>query len=150
MLKSLAAICLVSLGLAPITGHARAVRSRIAAPGATRDLDRGLQGQRAREDATTIVTVLRPARVFDGETTHEGWAVRVKDDRVDWVGPAASMSAGGAGVKVVDPPGTTLMPGLVEGHSHVLLHPYNETSWNDQVAPESPALPKSRGCNHRR
>jgi imidazolonepropionase-like amidohydrolase len=150
MLRSLAAICLVGLGLAPSTGHAHALRWRIAAPGATRDLDHGLQGQRGREDATTIVTVLRPARVFDGETTHEGWAVRVKDDRIDAVGPAASMITAGAGVKVVDLPGTTLMPGLVEGHSHVLLHPYNETSWNDQVAHESLALRTARAVNHLR
>src|ERR1700684_1559708 len=31
----------------------------------------------------------------------------------------------------------TLMPGLIEGHSHLFLHPYNETSWNDQVLKES-------------
>jgi imidazolonepropionase-like amidohydrolase len=40
----------------------------------------------------------------------------------------------------VDLPGTTLMPGLIEAHSHVLLHPYNETPWNDQVAHETMAL----------
>jgi imidazolonepropionase-like amidohydrolase len=33
-------------------------------------------------------------------------------------------------------PGTTLLPGLIEGHGHILLHPYNETSWNDQVLKE--------------
>ena len=33
-------------------------------------------------------------------------------------------------------PGLTLMPGLIEGHSHLLLHPYNETTWNDQVLRE--------------
>jgi imidazolonepropionase-like amidohydrolase len=107
-------------------------------------------GQPAREDTHALVTVLRPARVFDGETTHEGWAVRVKGDRIDAVGPTQSMTVSGAGVKVVDLPGTTLMPGLVEGHSHVLLHPYNETSWNDQVAHESLALRTARAVNHLR
>ena len=33
-------------------------------------------------------------------------------------------------------PGLTLLPGLIEGHSHLLLHPYNETTWNDQVLRE--------------
>jgi imidazolonepropionase-like amidohydrolase len=66
------------------------------------------------------------------------------------VGPASSIMASGAGVKVVDLPGTTLMPGLVEGHSHVLLHPYNESSWNDQVLHESLALRTARAVNHLR
>src|ERR1019366_1115033 len=48
----------------------------------------------------------------------------------------------------IDLPGTTLLPGLVEGHSHVLLHPYNETSWNDQVAHEALALRTARAVNH--
>ncbi len=42
----------------------------------------------------------------------------------------------------------TLMPGLVEGHSHVLLHPYNETPWNDQVMHEGLALRVARAVNH--
>ena len=75
----------------------------------------------AQERASVIV--LQPARVFDGETLHEGWVVRVKSDRIDAAGPAASIDATGA--KVVTLAGATLMPGLVEGHSHILLHPYN-------------------------
>ena len=94
------------------------------------------------------VTVLRPARVFDGEAMHEGWGVRVRGDRIDAVGPAESVAA--AGAKVVDLPGTTLTPGLVEGHSHVLLHAYNETTWNDQVAHEALALRTARAVNHLR
>ncbi len=91
-------------------------------------------------------TVLRPDRVFDGETMHEGWAVRVKGDRIESAGPAVSIDTVGA--KVVELPGTTLMPGLVEGHSHVLLHPYNETPWNDQVMHEGLALRVARAVNH--
>jgi imidazolonepropionase-like amidohydrolase len=44
--------------------------------------------------------------------------------------------------------GKTLMPGLIEGHSHILLHPYNETSWNDQVLKESPVERSIRATNH--
>jgi imidazolonepropionase-like amidohydrolase len=93
-------------------------------------------------------TVLRPARVFDGTAMHEGWAVRVKGARIEAAGPAATLDT--AGATVMDLPGTTLMPGLVEGHSHVLLHPYNETLWNDQVAHEGLALRAARAVNHLR
>jgi imidazolonepropionase-like amidohydrolase len=92
--------------------------------------------------------VLRPARVFDGDTIHEGWAVRVQGERIEAVGPAAGVA--GAGATVVPLPGLTLLPGLVEGHSHVLLHPYNETSWNDQVLHESLGVRTARAVNHLR
>jgi imidazolonepropionase-like amidohydrolase len=104
--------------------------------------------QRARENAAAEVVVLKPARVWDGETMHEAWAVRVKGDRIDAVGATAAVAA--AGAKEVDLAGTTLTPGLVEGHSHVLLHPYNETTWNDQVAHEALALRTARAVNHLR
>lgn len=93
-------------------------------------------------------TVLRPARVFDGESVREGWAVRVKGNRIEAAGPAAAIDA--AGAKVVDLPGATLLPGLVEGHSHILLHPYDETPWNDQVLREGIALRAARAVNHLR
>ena len=94
------------------------------------------------------ITVLRPARVFDGEIMHDGWAVRVQGERIQAVGPAASVSAPGA--IVVELAGTTLLPGLVEGHSHVLLHPYDETSWDDQVLHESLGVRTARAVNHLR
>jgi imidazolonepropionase-like amidohydrolase len=94
------------------------------------------------------VTVLRPARVFDGEAMHEGWAVRVNGNRIEAAGPAKDVAI--AGVRVVDLPGTTLLPGLVEAHSHVLLHAYNETPWNDQVLREGLALRAARAVNHLR
>ena len=92
--------------------------------------------------STETVTILHPARVFDGDTVHEGWAVRVRGTHIDAVGPRASMSAPGAVVREL--PGLTLLPGLVEGHSHILLHPYNETSWTDQVLKESLGLRVAR------
>ncbi len=104
--------------------------------------------ERARSDGDAAVIVLKPARVWDGGTMHEGWAVRVKGDRIDAVGAAASIGAPGA--TTIDLPGTTLTPGLIEGHSHVLLHPYNETSWDDQVAHEALALRTARAVNHLR
>jgi imidazolonepropionase-like amidohydrolase len=91
--------------------------------------------------------VLQPDRVFDGETMHAGWVVVVRGDRIIAAGPPASTSAPG-GARTIAMPGTTVMPGLIEGHSHLLLHPYNETSWNDQVLREPLALRVARGVNH--
>jgi imidazolonepropionase-like amidohydrolase len=94
------------------------------------------------------ITVLRPSRVFDGNVMHEGWAVRVRGERIDVTGPSASVST--AGARVIDLPGATLTPGLVEGHSHLLLHAYTETSWADQVSREGLALRVARATNHLR
>src|SRR6266849_568108 len=107
----------------------------------------GLIPAAALAQATGAV-VLKPSRVFDGELTHENWAVRVKGDRIEAAGPTATIDSTSA--KVLDLPGATLMPGLVEGHSHILLHPYNETVWDDQVAREGLALRVARAVNHLR
>jgi imidazolonepropionase-like amidohydrolase len=100
---------------------------------------------------TATVYLLKPARVWDGISNQcrEGWVVMVRGERIESAGPAGEVKAP-ADAKVVDLPGTTLMPGLIEAHSHILLHPYNETSWNDQVAHESLALRVSRATNHLR
>jgi imidazolonepropionase-like amidohydrolase len=106
------------------------------------------QGLTAQPAAPLAVTVLRPARVFDGVEMHEGWGVRIRGDRIDAVGPEASMAA--AGARTIDLPGATVMPGLIEGHSHILLHAYNETPWDDQVLREGLALRAARAVNHLR
>ena len=95
--------------------------------------------------------LVRPARVWDGVAAapHEGWVVLVRGNRIEAAGPAASVRAP-ADARVVDLPGTTLLPGLIEGHSHLLLHPYNETSWDDQVLRESEALRVARATAHAR
>ena len=93
--------------------------------------------------------VLRPDRVFDGERTHSGWIVVVRGDRIEAAGPAASTTAP-VGARTIALSGATLMPGMIEGHSHLLLHPYNETSWNDQVLREPLALRVARAVNHAR
>ena len=92
--------------------------------------------------------MLRPDRVFDGESVRTGWAVRVRGQRIEAAGPAASID--GAGAVTVDLAGMTLLPGLIEGHSHVLLHAYDETSWNDQVLKEPLGLRTARAVNHLR
>ncbi len=83
--------------------------------------------------------LLKPARVFDGidPKPHEGWVVWVQGDRIE---AAGAQVAAPAGTAVIELPGQTLMPGLIEGHSHLFLHPYNETAWDDQVLHEPLAL----------
>jgi imidazolonepropionase-like amidohydrolase len=61
----------------------------------------------------------------------------VQGDRIIGVGPLTDLSADGA--RIVDLPGRTLLPGLMDIHSHLFLHPYNETAWDDQVLKEAPA-----------
>lgn len=95
----------------------------------------------------TDVIVLRPDRVFDGQTMHTGWVVVVRGERIDAAGPAASIAAP-PGATVVTLAGQTVLPGLIEGHSHLLLHPYDETPWNDQVAREPLAYRVARAVNH--
>jgi imidazolonepropionase-like amidohydrolase len=87
--------------------------------------------------------LLRPARVFDGvnPAAHEGWQVLVDGDRIAAAGPNI---AAPAGAKVIDLPGTSLLPGMIEGHSHLFLHPYTETLWDDQVLLEPLALRTAR------
>jgi len=91
--------------------------------------------------------VLRPDRVFDGEEMHPGWAVLVRGERIVSAGPAVSAPAGAVEVRLA---GTTLLPGIIEGHSHLLLHPYDETPWNDQVLFESLGERVARGTVHAR
>ena len=104
----------------------------------------------AQQPATAgQVIVLQPDRVFDGESSHAGWVVVVRGARIEAAGPAASTRVP-AGARTIALKGTTLMPGMIEGHSHLLLHPYNETAWNDQVLREPLALRVARGVNHAR
>jgi imidazolonepropionase-like amidohydrolase len=80
--------------------------------------------------------VLRPARVWtEGEPVHTGWVVLVEGNRISGVGSEQSIKVP-AGAEVIDLPDATLLPGLIDAHSHLFLHPYNETSWNDQVLKE--------------
>lgn len=102
------------------------------------------QAQSAARDTTTV-TLLVPDRVFDAPAgaMRDGWVVLVRGERIAAVGPRSSVAVP-AGVKELALPGTSLLPGLIEAHSHLLLHPYNETSWNDQVLKEPLALRVAR------
>lgn len=91
--------------------------------------------------------LLVPDQVFNGETLHSNWVVLVTENRITFAGPAADLKNSGS-YKKKELKGMTLMPGIIEGHSHLLLHPYNETEWNDQVLKESPVERAIRGVVH--
>ncbi len=97
------------------------------------------------------IYLLRPAHIFDGESAqlHDGWAILVRGERIEAVGSASDIHPP-AEAKSIDLPGMTLMPGLIDAHSHILLHPYSETVWNDQVAREALSLRVARATNHLR
>ena len=123
---------LATLAAAPAP-RAAAAQARAASPGPQRPV------------------LLRPARVWDGvaDRPQDGWVVLVADGRIAAVGPEARVGRP-ADAEVVELPGTTLMPGLIDMHSHVLLHPYDETSWDDQVLRESEAERVARATVHAR
>lgn len=97
--------------------------------------------------AVAETLILHPAQVFDGvdPAPHAGWSVLVEGDKIAAVGPNI---AAPPGARVLELPGATLMPGMIEGHSHLLLHPYNETLWDDQVLHEPLALRTARAVVH--
>ncbi|MBA4191427.1 MAG: amidohydrolase [Planctomycetaceae bacterium] len=96
-----------------------------------------------------LPVLLKPDRVFDGVTAtpHAGWVVLVKGEKIAAAGPADKVEVP-KGAKVVELPGTTLLPGLIDAHSHLLLHPYDETKWDDQVLKEPLAERICRATNH--
>ena len=100
----------------------------------------------AQQSASTSI-LLRPAAVFDGQELHTDWAVVATAGKITAAGPASEISAPGNS-RTMDLPDQTLLPGMIEGHSHMFLHPYNETSWNDQVTNESLALRTVRATVH--
>jgi len=100
---------------------------------------------RAQGDSSML---LHPDRVFDGTQMHDGWAVLIQGSIIVKTGKWPFTVP--TNTVIVDMQGTTLLPGLIEGHSHFFLHPYNETSWDEQVLAESRAERTARAVNHAR
>jgi imidazolonepropionase-like amidohydrolase len=84
-------------------------------------------------------------RVFDGENMHTGWAVIVEGNKIVAAGPNLQVPAGAAKINYPD---ATITPGLIEGHSHLLLYPYNITDWDTQVLKETDAYRTARATVH--
>lgn len=107
----------------------------------------GLAAQGASD--TTRVTLLLPDAVWDGtsEAPARGWVVLIRGDRIEAAGPRGSIAVP-SNAERVDLAGTTLIPGLIEGHSHLFLHPYDETLWDDQVLGERPGYRMAAAVAH--
>ena len=99
--------------------------------------------------AQPVGYLLQPDFVFDGKEMHRGWWVYVKGSYILGVGPPDEIPIPPE-VEIVYLENMTLLPGLIEGHSHLFLHPYNETPWNDQVLKESPAYRTALATAHAR
>ena len=102
-----------------------------------------------RTDEQPAVWAIKPARVFDGAGVHENWVVVVRGTKIDSAGPSAKVAVP-KDARSVDLPNQTLLPGLIDAHTHLLLHPYNEASWEDQVLKEPLGLRVCRAANHAR
>jgi imidazolonepropionase-like amidohydrolase len=102
---------------------------------------------RAAEPDASVACLIRPAAVFDGKELHPGWAVLVQGDKIEAAGPAAKITVPD-GARAIDLPNDTLLPGLIEGHSHLFLYPYNETPWNEQVTNESLSFRTAEATAH--
>ena len=98
------------------------------------------------QDQRDAMSLLVPDRVFDGVNMHSDWVVLVKGNKIEAVGPQRMKLP--ESTKVIELKGMTVMPGLIEGHSHLFLHPYNETSWDDQVLKETRTERTLRAGNH--
>ena len=93
------------------------------------------------------VYLLQPDRVFDGKEMHKDWVVLVRGEKIETVGPAGSLGRP-TYARLIDLPDMTLLPGLIDAHTHLFLHPYDETPWNDQVLKESAAERAARATVH--
>src|SRR5207247_1611858 len=85
--------------------------------------------------------------VFDGENIQTGWGVLVEGNKITVVGPVAQIKVPTTAIKI-NYPNSTLTPGLIEGHSHLLLYPYNITDWDTQVLKESDSYRTVRATVH--
>ena len=110
---------------------------------------RGKNGSQTTRSQNSDVQLLKPGRVFTAEDgkVHEGWVVLVRGERIAAVGSSAEVH-GPDGLKTIELPGMALLPGLMDIHSHIFLHPYNETLWNDQVLKEPLAYRTIEAVRH--
>jgi imidazolonepropionase-like amidohydrolase len=94
-----------------------------------------------------ISYLLKPDRVFDGMTMHNNWVVIINQGKIHYAGPA-NKAPKDQKLTILDLPGSTVMPGMIEGHGHMFLYPYNQTSWNDQVLKEPESYRVAKATTH--
>lgn len=100
-----------------------------------------------RKNAPDSLYYLTADRVFDGEQMHTGWGVLVGGGKILAAGEAKSIEVPKS-ARRLNYPGCTIMPGLIEGHGHLFLYPYNISSWDEQVLKETDALRAIRAAKH--
>jgi imidazolonepropionase-like amidohydrolase len=111
----------------------------LAAPG---------QSQAAPQAPDPRPVLITPDKVWTGDgPAHAGWSVLVAQGRIQAVGPLEKMTVP-VDAERIALPGKTVIPGLIDLHSHVLLHPYNETTWDDQVIKEAPSYRVALAVRH--
>lgn len=99
------------------------------------------------QSSTDTTIILKADRVFDGEQMHTNFVVAYKGNLIIAAGDEKDIHPAGP-VKTIILKGKTLLPGLIEGHSHLFLHPYNETKWDEQVLNESVPERTARAVVH--
>jgi len=79
--------------------------------------------------AIAAPTIIKAAHLIDGvaDRPRDGVAVLVDGDRIVALGTAGELAAKAPGARVVDLGNATLLPGLIDAHTHVFL--------NDDVGP---------------
>jgi imidazolonepropionase-like amidohydrolase len=77
------------------------------------------------------LTLIHGGRVIDG-TGAPGRAesVLIEGERISAIGAAADRAAAGSAVRRIDATGMTVMPGLIDGHTHVT---FDEPNSNDEL-----------------
>lgn len=92
---------------------------------------------------------LKPDRVFDGEKVYEKYGVLINGNKIEVFDSQENIEKILAkGTKVIELKNCTLLPGLIEGHTHLFLHPYNETPWDEQVLKEPSSYRTARAVIH--
>ena len=80
---------------------------------------------------------IKTSKIFDGKKLQSNVSILIHNNTIIYLGSEGNMPSTPHGeTEVIDLTDYMVLPGLIEGHSHLLLHPYNETSWTDQVLKE--------------
>jgi len=90
--------------------------------------------------AAQIPTLIHAGRLIDGESdqvrTDQG--ILVEGERISKVGSWSEVSAAAAGATVVDLTGMTVLPGMIDNHTHILLQgDITAQDYDDQLLKES-------------
>ena len=86
-------------------------------------------------------------RLFDGNEMHAKWGILTDGAKIVKVGPVDQINIP-KDATLINYGDATITPGLIEGHSHLLLYPYNITDWDTQVLKETDSYRTARATVH--